>query len=251
MLACDSPSTAVIYNALRAVADVAAVVVEDTVPRREVFQRRAKAFGWASGIGQALFALLLRRPLERSARERIGQIQREAGLDLQPPPAPLVQRVASVNSPACRRLLRQLAPQVVVVNGTRLIGRRTLHSVPAPFINIHPGITPRYRGYHGGYWALVDGHPEWCGTTVHFIDEGIDTGDVIGQAVVRPQAADNLATYPWLQLAAGLPLLQQAVRGCLAGAVVRSAPLCQAASRLWSGPTLWGYWWARLTRGVK
>jgi folate-dependent phosphoribosylglycinamide formyltransferase PurN len=35
---------------------------------------------------------------------------------------------------------------------------------------------------HGGYWALAENNPQLVGTTVHFVDTGIDTGEVIEQS---------------------------------------------------------------------
>ena len=61
-----------------------------------------------------------------------------------------------------------------MVNGTRIISSRVLDSIGCPIINTHAGITPRYRGVHGGYWALAEGHPEEVGTTVHLVDKGIE-----------------------------------------------------------------------------
>ena len=69
-------------------------------------------------------------------------------------------------------LLTSLRPVVVVVNGTRIIAARVLESAGCPVVNLHAGITPRYRGVHGGYWALAERHPEWVGTTVHLVDPG-------------------------------------------------------------------------------
>ena len=86
-----------------------------------------------------------------------------------------------------------------------------------PVINTHAGLTPRHRGVHGGYWALAEGHPELVGTTVHLIDEGIDTGAVLGRAHFSPTRRDSVATYPYLHLAAGLPLLAEQVQLTLRG----------------------------------
>ena len=84
-------------------------------------------------------------------------------------------------------------------------------------INMHAGITPRYRGVHGGYWALAEQHPEWVGTTVHLVDPGIDTGGILAQATFEVTGEDTIATYPDLHLVHGLPLLGAQVDKVMAG----------------------------------
>jgi folate-dependent phosphoribosylglycinamide formyltransferase PurN len=139
---------------------------------------------------------------------------------------------------------------VVLVFGTRILTTATLTAVDARFINLHAGITPLYRGVHGGYWALHDGHPEHFGATVHLVDSGIDTGAVIGQSYVKPARRDDFASYPLLQTAAALPVLVDAIGQALRGEL---APVAAPAgdSRLRSHPTLGSYLRARVGRGVK
>jgi hypothetical protein len=62
---------------------------------------------------------------------------------------------------------------------------------------------------------------------------------VLYQARLKPSVRDNYATFPYLQLAAALPLLEQAGRDALAGAL--KPQHIDLPSRLWSHPTLWGY----------
>ena len=159
-------------------------------------------------------------------------------------PESRLTRVPSVNSPECIAELRRLAPDVVVVNGTRIIAKKVLQAITCPFLNTHAGITPLYRGVHGGYWALANNDPAHCGVSVHLVDAGIDTGGIVHQALIHPTAEDNFTTYPLLQLAAGLPLLVQAVREALAG-TLHVQPPPAGASRLWSHPTLAQYWYHR------
>ncbi len=54
-------------------------------------------------------------------------------------------------------------------------------------VNLHPALLPYNRGWHTASWALLDGTP--AGVTLHFMDSGLDTGDVISQAEmeVRPE----------------------------------------------------------------
>ncbi len=85
---------------------------------------------------------------------------------------------------------------MVLVVGTRIISRKVLVAVAAPFINYHDGITPKYRGIHGGYWASAQSDLANFGVTVHLVDPGIDTGEVLYQArlqaVGRGQLRDLL-----------------------------------------------------------
>jgi folate-dependent phosphoribosylglycinamide formyltransferase PurN len=226
--------------------DPEGVVLEEKVEGRTMLARRVKKLGAARVAGQVAFHAVVQPWLRWSSSDRIEEIAREQGLDLSPIPAEKIVHVASVNDERCVAALRALAPDIVVVNGTRIIGEALLKSVAAPFVNVHAGITPLYRGVHGGYWALASGDREHCGVTVHQIDKGIDTGAVLAQAVIQPTERDNFATYPFLQLGAGVRLLKEVLARPLQPI---AAPA--GASRLWSHPTIFEYVRTRLCSGVK
>jgi hypothetical protein len=59
---------------------------------------------------------------------------------------------------------------------------------------------------------------------------------------------DNYSTYPYLQLAAALPLLERAARDAIAGSL--RPQRVDLPSRLWSHPTLWAYVRTGVRRGV-
>ncbi len=61
---------------------------------------------------------------------------------------------------------------------------------PLGFINCHAGALPFYRGRNPLNWALINGEKEF-GVTVHYIDEGIDTGDIIVQNMISIKPNDN------------------------------------------------------------
>jgi methionyl-tRNA formyltransferase len=81
--------------------------------------------------------------------------------------------------------------------------KASILSVPhRGFINCHAGKLPFYRGRNPLNWALINDEKEF-GITVHFIDEGIDTGDIIVQDIEHISDADDYAS-----------LLARAVEGC-------------------------------------
>lgn len=50
---------------------------------------------------------------------------------------------------------------------------------PQGVINLHPGLLPYNRGAYPNVWSIVDETP--AGVTLHYVDEGIDTGDILAQ----------------------------------------------------------------------
>ena len=240
ILAGPGESTDILFHALDAEFGVHRIIVETPVSQKQLLKRRVEKLGWATVLGQIAFKLAIAGPLGKSSQPRLRALKKNYGLNDQPLPTERTIHVASVNDPACIAALQELNPDVVVVNGTRIIAKRVLTSVPCPFINTHAGITPLYRGVHGGYWALANNDAAHCGVSVHLVDAGIDTGGIISQALIEPGPDDNFATYPLLQLIAGLPLLKRAVRAALAGAV-QLQPAPEGISRLWSHPTLAEY----------
>jgi folate-dependent phosphoribosylglycinamide formyltransferase PurN len=224
-----------------------AIIVEQPVSRLDLVRSRVKRLGAMQVVGQLGF-ILLARALHRAARRRIADILQQNGLESRWPEGCERFAVGSVNSPECVARLAALKPRVVLLLGTRVVNRATLSAIAAPLINYHAGITPKYRGIHGGYWARTEGDLANFGVTVHLVDPGIDTGAVLYQARLAPSRADNYATFPYLQLAAALPLIEQAARDAIAQKLAPQA--VDLPSRLWSHPTIWGYVAAGLRRGA-
>ena len=239
-----------VYHGITAQYEIAAVLLEDPPSRRTLLRRRLRRFGPLHLAGQLLFQVLCIPVLDWWSRSRHAEIKARYGLNDQPIPPAKIHAVPSVNSGAAIAWLQAQQPDVVVINGTRILSAAVLESVPAPFLNVHAGITPAYRGVHGGYWAHARKDPHNCGVTVHLVDRGIDTGGILRQAPIHPTPADDFTTYPLLQLAAGIPLLRQ----CLAdrsNGRLRLRPPATTGGHLFSHPTLWGYWYRRIFRGVR
>ncbi len=72
---------------------------------------------------------------------------------------------------------------VVLAGFMRIVGKPLLDAFPMKVVNIHPALLPSFPGLHGHGDAL-DYSVKISGCTVHFVDEGMDTGPVIIQAAV-------------------------------------------------------------------
>lgn len=80
-------------------------------------------------------------------------------------------------------LLKQGVELVCLAGYMRLVGKALLEAFPNRIMNIHPALLPAFPGLHGQKQAWEYG-VKYSGCTVHFVDEGMDTGPIILQAVV-------------------------------------------------------------------
>jgi folate-dependent phosphoribosylglycinamide formyltransferase PurN len=251
LLAGPGDTTDIVANWLDEHISPVTLITEEPQSRAQLTRRRIKRIGWVTTFGQVIFIAIAMPLLRLRGQRRREQILSQFSLNDAARPADF--RVDSVNSREALEILALQEPLVVVVNGTRIISSRVLDSISCPVINTHAGITPRYRGVHGGYWALAEGHPEDVGTTVHLVDQGIDTGRILARARFETSPADTIVTYPYLHLAAGLPLLIDPVRTALDGRQL--TPLDDGSlsveSRLFTHPTIWGYLRLWVTKGVR
>jgi len=94
-------------------------------------------------------------------------------------------------------ILRQNKVDLVCLAGyMRLVGRVILDAYSNRIMNIHPALLPSFPGLHAQKQAWEYG-VKYSGCTVHFVDEGMDTGPIIIQAVVPvydDDTPDTLAT---------------------------------------------------------
>lgn len=78
-----------------------------------------------------------------------------------------------------RASIEEAPEQLVVLAGYKKILPRALVEKRC-ILNVHYALLPRYRGFHSVVWALLNDEAE-IGLTVHLVDAGIDSGDVIHQ----------------------------------------------------------------------
>lgn len=245
----SSDLSRVIYHALAADFAIDTVIREARVSRSLFLRKRLKKYGWRTVLGQITFAKCVAPILRHESTRRRKQIMAQYALDDSAIPRDHVIDVASVNDSATLEILEKFLPRVILVNGTRILEEKTLRATAATVLNTHVGITPLYRGVHGGYWALASGDPEHFGVTVHKIDNGIDTGDIVAQTRATPTRADNYSTYPLLQIAVAIPLLKAAINSALANSL--EAVKGAGTSKLWTHPTAYEYLRMRFSHGIR
>ncbi|MEV7680873.1 phosphoribosylglycinamide formyltransferase [Streptomyces sp. NPDC088341] len=82
-------------------------------------------------------------------------------------------------------------PDLVVSAGfMKIVGKEFLARFGGRFVNTHPALLPSFPGAHGVRDALAYG-AKVTGCTVHFVDDGVDTGPIIAQGVVEVRDEDE------------------------------------------------------------
>jgi methionyl-tRNA formyltransferase len=101
--------------------------------------------------------------------------------------APMLARPETVTA------LRDLKPDLGLSVFFGYILRPSLLEIfPSGCLNLHPGLLPYNRGTYPNVWSIVEGTP--AGVTLHYVDAGVDTGDIVAQREVAVQPTDTGAT---------------------------------------------------------
>lgn len=89
------------------------------------------------------------------------------------------------------RVMRGVDPDLFILAGyMRILGSPIVHAFSGKIINIHPALLPSFPGLHAQRQTIAYG-AKVSGCTVHFVDEGTDTGPVIVQMCVPVREEDD------------------------------------------------------------
>ena len=93
-----------------------------------------------------------------------------------------IGRPDDYNQPELLNFISCFEPDLIFISDVGIIKGDFLKTAKLGILNIHPGYLPKYRGLKGTYWQLYNMDP--VGTTVHFIDDGIDTGPILKRGAI-------------------------------------------------------------------
>ncbi|MBI5385655.1 MAG: phosphoribosylglycinamide formyltransferase [Verrucomicrobia bacterium] len=110
------------------------------------------------------------------------------------PPGKFRTKLDEDAEPAYVRRLQEAQVDLVVLAGfMRVLKSDFLRAFPQRIINIHPSLLPAFPGLEAWKQALDYG-VKFTGCTVHFVDDGVDSGPILGQEVVPVLPGDTAAT---------------------------------------------------------
>jgi len=156
-----------------------------------------------SGSGSNLLALLqaTKNPLFPAKVLAVGSDKPAPGLehaDLYGVPTFVVEEKHFANRDSWAEKLGEnishLDPDLIILAGfMKLLPKSFVAKFSPRIINIHPSLLPSFPGAHAVRDALASGAKE-TGTTIHIVDEGVDTGPILGQKSLAVLPSDDEAS---------------------------------------------------------
>ena len=156
-----------------------------------------------SGSGSNLLALLkaAEHPLFPAKILAVGSDKPASGLahaDLYGVPTFVVEPAMFSDTQSWAKKLEEnishYNPDLIVLAGfMKILPSSFVHTFAPRIINIHPSLLPSFPGAHAVRDALASGAKE-TGTTIHIVDEGVDTGPILGQQSLAVLPSDDEAS---------------------------------------------------------
>jgi len=118
-------------------------------------------------------------------------------------------------------LVRDLAPRFCMVSGWyQIMSDALLDLVPGRWVGLHPSLLPAYRGGAPLVWALINGEQS-TGVSLFYFDEGMDTGDLVGQESFDLGPDEDIAQVLQKAAQTSVSLLRQFARPLARGEAPR------------------------------
>jgi hypothetical protein len=89
-------------------------------------------------------------------------------------------------------VVKEINPDIVLIFGCGMIKDELAAALPELTINLHLGLSPRYRGAATLFWPFYFLEPQWAGCTFHKIVDEPDAGDILHQCVPELKRGDKI-----------------------------------------------------------
>ncbi len=123
----------------------------------------------------------------------------------------------NINDESCQAFIRQLQPDLLISAYFSQILKKEILALPKlGVLNVHPGWLPVYKGAMAYFWVLNNGSDRG-GVTVHWIDEGVDTGEILARKSFKLKAYATQESVLMYTAVIGAKLLGRVLKRLIAG----------------------------------
>lgn len=130
-------------------------------------------------------------------------------------------RVDSYNEAPAEQALRDASTDILLLYGSKIIKPNILAIPKIGTLNAHSSLLPKYRGSASEFWMLYNNEPQYAGTTVHWVDPGLDTGDIFLQQPIQAPSGISPQELRMIGRPIAAKLLAEAVRSIERGEMKR------------------------------
>ena len=95
-----------------------------------------------------------------------------------------IVEVHSVNNKHLQKYIKSMSPDLIITFGTGIVKPYIFNTAKWGTINIHRGQIDKYRGLDSDLWAIKNEDFDNIGVAIHYVDEDLDTGDVLSKGKV-------------------------------------------------------------------
>jgi methionyl-tRNA formyltransferase len=129
-----------------------------------------------------------------------------------------ILEVTNINQKESVEFIKNTVHDIIIVSGTRMVKKEILSLRPEyGIINMHTGLSPYYNGGPScTFWCLYNEDVEYIGATVMFIDEGIDSGNIILTDTISLNAVDSYGQMEFKAIDLGNHLILKALEKLVA-----------------------------------
>jgi methionyl-tRNA formyltransferase len=121
--------------------------------------------------------------------------------------------VEKFNSLQCESLLDSLNPDLLAIASAPILNDCIFSKSKYGCLNAHPGWLPKYRGLGANSCAIKNGDAP--GITIHYVDSGIDTGEIIVREKIKILHRDSIAKINDRAVARGAELMADVIHWIL------------------------------------
>jgi methionyl-tRNA formyltransferase len=216
VLTTPEPNQAALVQRLGERCEVVGVVLSANATRRPP---RHRGRLWANRVA----ARTVGRPFTEAWSRMLARYDRERrGF----PDLPRIE-VADVNAPPVLEAIEELAPDLVAVSGTNLLGPAVIEASARGrgIVNLHTGISPQVKGGPNcTNWCLARGWFHLIGNTVLWLDAGVDSGNLIATERTPLTGDEDLAELHWKVMEHAHDLYARGIGAIAAGRPVPDVP---------------------------
>jgi len=201
-----------LLHKLRKEADLVGVVLSRNRPKAKP-KRRLRLFV------NRVEGRIVGYPFTRAWLEMLGRYEKQFG---SLPDVPCVN-VTNVNDPETTAFLTKLTPDLVVVSGTNLVGKKIIAWAKQRrgILNMHTGISPYVKGGPNcTNWCLATRQFHLIGSTTMWLDEGIDSGAIIATEQAPLTGCESLEEVHWKVMQHGHDMYVRTLRAIASGVEV-------------------------------